>query len=169
MWWLPFIYLLLACSAVSHCVKIFHWIRWAPIELYTPDTRFPSYTAPVFSGPASFWLPWRFAKRFVTAGRTRSAANPLGRWGDTGIRQSEHVGYLFKILPFLSASFLRFCSSSSYLVFFTLYVRSSFSKFNLYSCPPSWLLSRLRFTFLTGHLLNAHESLRSHALISCAN
>lgn len=108
MWWLPFIYLLLACSAVSHCVKIFHWIRWAPIELYTPDTRFPSYTAPVFSGPASFWLPWRFAKRFVTAGRTRSAANPLGRWGDTGIRQSEHVGYLFKILPFYLPPFYVF-------------------------------------------------------------
>lgn len=108
MWWLPFIYLLLACSAVSHCVKIFHWIRRAPIELYTPDTRFPSYTTPVFSGPASFWLPWRFAKRFVTAGRTRSAANPLGRWGDTGIRQSEHVGYLFKILPFYLPPFYVF-------------------------------------------------------------
>lgn len=53
--------------------------------------------------------------------------------------------------------------------FFTLYVRSSFSKFNLYSCSSSWLSSRLRFTSLTRHLLNAYESLRSHAVISCTN
>lgn len=48
------------------------------------------------------------ALRYVPAGRTRSAANPLGRSGDTGIRQSEHVRYLFKI-TLLSGFFLSFC------------------------------------------------------------
>lgn len=47
--WLPFICLHLACSTVSHSVKIFHWIRREPIELYAPDTRISSSSASVFS------------------------------------------------------------------------------------------------------------------------
>lgn len=47
--WLPFICLHLACSTVSHSVKIFHWIRRESIELYAPDTRISSFSAPVFS------------------------------------------------------------------------------------------------------------------------
>lgn len=41
----------------------------------------------------------------------RSAVNPLGRSGDTGTRQSEHIGQLFNINPFILPIFNRFVSS----------------------------------------------------------
>lgn len=83
-----FIRLLLdACSTVSRRVKIFRRIRRRGADRiirggYTDSP--PSPASPLWVSLFFYNNPWRFARRcFVTAGRTRSAANPLGRSGDT--------------------------------------------------------------------------------------
>ena len=156
-------------------VKIFHWIRLERRSNYTRWTHdSPSSSGLLFQprSSASFWVQllsgYRRRRAFAKSASLRPDAHdpPLIRLvveATRGSVKANTSSYLFKILPFLSASFLTFlfllssscprffsrCSPFSFfLLFFSLLFGNSTSPFDgCWSFP--FLSARLRVASLS--------------------